>query len=218
MSDIFREVDEELRQEQAKRLWKRFGKYIIAVVVLVVAGVAGHQIWTAYDQERRSASSTAYAAALQLAADGQTAAALEAFSALTEEGAGGYAKLAAFEAARLQIEAGNPEAAVALLDGVADDSGAGRPLRDAASLLAVMQQLETGDPAALQARLEPLAQPGQAYRPLALELSALLALRNNDRAAARQYFQQVADDLTAPSGSRTRATQMLTVLGGESAE
>ena len=40
MSDIFREVDEEIRHERYKRLWDRFGPYLIAVALLIVVGTA----------------------------------------------------------------------------------------------------------------------------------------------------------------------------------
>ena len=41
MSDIFQEVDEEVRRERLEQLWKRYGIYIIAAVLLVLACVGG---------------------------------------------------------------------------------------------------------------------------------------------------------------------------------
>ncbi len=46
MSDIFREVDEEVRREQLKKLWERYSILIVAVAVLIVAGVGG---WRGYE-------------------------------------------------------------------------------------------------------------------------------------------------------------------------
>jgi len=51
MSDdsFFREVNEELRQDQAKALWDRYGPAFIGLAVLVVLGTAafvGWQYWT----------------------------------------------------------------------------------------------------------------------------------------------------------------------------
>ncbi len=45
MSDIFREVDEDLRREQFKRLWDRFGTYVIGLAVLIVVVTAGYRGW-----------------------------------------------------------------------------------------------------------------------------------------------------------------------------
>ena len=46
MSELFNEVDEELRREQLKRLWDRYSLYIIALAILIVAGVGG---WRGYE-------------------------------------------------------------------------------------------------------------------------------------------------------------------------
>ena len=66
MSDIFREVDEELKQEHYKKLWKKFGPTVIGVVVVIVAAVGGYQAWQAWDLDRRLDESDRYAAALAL--------------------------------------------------------------------------------------------------------------------------------------------------------
>ena len=65
MSDIFREVDEELRQDQFKTLWKKYGWMIIAVVVIAIGGVGGKQAWDAYQQDKAYQLSDRYASAMQ---------------------------------------------------------------------------------------------------------------------------------------------------------
>ncbi len=39
MADIFSEVDEEVRRERLKQLWDRYGIFLIALAVLIVAGI-----------------------------------------------------------------------------------------------------------------------------------------------------------------------------------
>ena len=39
LTDIFHEVDEEVRRERLQKLWERYSIYIIALAVLIVAGV-----------------------------------------------------------------------------------------------------------------------------------------------------------------------------------
>ncbi len=75
-----------------------------------------------------------------------------------------------------------------------------------------MQQMDDGDPAALEARLEPLIASGSGFRPIALELIAVLALREGDTARARDLYTQIADDRTAPAGTQRRAARMLLAL------
>ena len=212
MSDIFREVDEELKQEHYKKLWKKFGPTVIGVVVVIVAAVGGYQAWQAWDLDRRLDESDRYAAALALQDSGSLGAAEEALAGLAEPGGDGYGLLAAFEQARLRIEQSDREGAIALWDGIAGNEAAGEAFRGMADLLSVMHQVDGGDPAALEARLQPLAEVGSAFRPSALELTAVLALRRGDTARARELYTAVADDRAAPPALRTRATQMLEAL------
>lgn len=157
MADIFKEVDEELRRDQAAKLWKEYGRYIIAVAALVVLAVAGLQLWGAYDLDRRRELSDQYAAALEMAADGDTARALDALAAISDASASGYPGLAAFEQARLRAESGDTAGAIALWDRIAADGSLGEGFRDAATVLSVLHQIGEGDPAELRGRLAPLA-------------------------------------------------------------
>ena len=63
----------------------------------------------------------------------------------------------------------------------------------------------------------PLLAPGRGFRPLAMELSAVLSLREGNQEVARQLYAEIADDLTAPPALRARAAQVLASLGGSAA-
>ena len=213
MADIFKEVEEDLRRDQAEQAWKKYGRYVIALAVAVVVATAGYQAWTWWDREQRAEASETYAAALVLLERGDSQAAGEAFRQIAGEG-GGYATLAAFSQARLAAESGDTAAAVAIWDRLAADASAGPGLRGMATLLAVMHQMDEGDPDDLERRLSVLTLSGDGFRPLALELSAVLAMRGGDLERAKTLYAQVADDLAAPQALRQRASQMLQALGG----
>ncbi len=213
MADIFREVDEEVRKEKAAGLWRRYGSVVVAVGVLIVLGVAGFKGWNFYQAREHEKLSDAYAAAMSLAEAGESTEALNALAALAEPSGDGYPLLAALERARLLAEAGDVEAASAIWDEVAASEAAGAGFRGIATLLSVLHQLDSGDAEVLRARLEPLASEGNSFRPGALELMAALALRDGRKAEAAELYRAIADDLSAPSGLRARAAQMLTALG-----
>ena len=211
MADIFKEVDEELKRDQALKFWKRYRWYIFGVAAAVVLVTAGYQAWTWWDEKQRSARSDSYAAAIELIERGDTAAAAEALGALGAVG-GGYGTLAAFKQAGLKAEAGEPAAAIEIWDRLANSSAVAPAFRGVATLLSVMHQMNDGDAAALEARLEPLIAPGSGFQPIALELIAALALREGETARARDLYTQIADDRTAPAGAQRRATRMLLAL------
>lgn len=212
MTDIFQEVDEEVRAERYKKLWQKYGWVVVTAAVLLVIGVGGYEGYKAYRMDQQLEESTRYASGLAAVESGNAQQGIAELSALAAEGSYGYAGLAAFEAARARVESGDAEGGVAAYRAIVEDGSVDSSLRAMARLLAVMHDLDQGDPAALQSELEP-TQAGNAFRPAALELSALLALRQGDQAAARARYTEIADDPAAPQGMRTRAAQMLTGLG-----
>ena len=214
MADIFREVDEDLRRENLEKLWKKYGRVVIALAVVVVLAVAGVQGWRAYDQDRRETESDQFATALDLVTSGDAVGGINALADLSDAGGGGYSGLAAFEQARLLADNGDVGGAIKIWDRIAADGALGPGFRDVATLLSVMYQIDEGAPDALRQRLDPLAGPGKAFRASALELQALLALRDGDRAEARDLYTQIVDDVEAPARLRARASQILAALEG----
>jgi hypothetical protein len=214
VSDIFREIDEELRRDNLLKLWSRYGRYIIAATVVVLLIAAGVAVWRNHQVSLRQAEATRYAGALGLAENGKTADAMRVFAAIAGEG-GGYGLLSSFEEAGLKAKAGDHKAAAALYDRIAAQSGAGGDFRDLAVLLSVMQELEETPAAAPQkviARLAPLTATGNPWRPTAVELTALARLESGDKKGALALYKSLADDLTAPRGLRARAAEMASAL------
>jgi hypothetical protein len=211
MSDIFREVDEELRRDQFARLWKRYGTAIIAVAVAIVAATAGVVAWNNWRQANAEAETARLVAAFQsgggeAGSDAGIAVAdrLAAFAADAEEA---RARLARFREAALRAEAGQRDEAILIYDALAS-SGTDPVYRDLAVLLGVMHRVDDGDPPELRARLRPLTAAGGAWRHTARELDAVLAVRAGDRAAAAALFEELSADESAPPGVRERASEL----------
>lgn len=216
MGDIFREIDEELRQERYQKLWRQYGKYLIAAAVLVVVAVAGYQGWRQYERSQREAESAKFAAALRAVAEGKSADAQALFSSLARETSSGYGTLARFHEAALRAESGDREGAITVYKAIAADTSVDEPLRNVATILASMHELNrpNADLAALRERLEPLAANESPWRFSALELLALIARKEGKTEEARQHLRQIADDSRAPRAARARATQLLAVMEG----
>ena len=117
-------------------------------------------------------------------------------------------------AAALKSGAGETEAALALWDQVAKDSGTEPLYRDLATLLWGLHALGTVDAAQIESRLAPLAVAANPWHASAQEVRALAALARGDAAAARRGLEQLANDVTAPQGVRDRAGRLLAGLGG----
>jgi len=211
VSDIFREIDEELRRDNLLKLWKQYGRHVIVAVVLVLAAAGGIAAWRDHLASERRAQSARYNNALGLVREGKDADAAKAFTAIANEG-GGYGVLATFDQAELLAKSGDRKGAIEVYDRIAGSSSYDPELRDMAVLMSVMQSLPDGDPQALIKRLEPLTAAGNPFRATALELTAAARLKSGDKPGALQLYRNLADDLTAPQGLRARAAEMAAAL------
>lgn len=214
MGDIFREVDEELRQDRAERLWKAYGSYVLAAAVAVVVAVAGWQWRGQYTTSRNIAFGVQFAEAESAIRQNPTDA-VNQFAKLAEAaGTAGYGVLARFHQAALKAQAGDSKGAITIYESLASGSDVDQPLRDAALILAALHALDfpETDMAALGRRIEPLVAPRGPWRHSAHEILGILARKSGNNTAAREHFQSIADDLDAPQGIRARAAELLATL------
>ena len=212
MSDIFDEVDEELRRDNVAKLWARYGKYVIALAVLVVLATGSVVQWQRYQLHQREDEEARYAAALTLAQQGKDKDAAEAFALIAREAGGGHATLARLEAAAIEARSGDVDGAIAAYDAIATDATMDPIYRDVARLVWAQLSLKGGDPQTIIAKLAPLTAADNPWHPSALELTALAQLKAGNKAEARAIYERLAADLGSPQSLRTRAGEMITAL------
>lgn len=212
MSDVFSEVDEDIRRDQMRSLWTRFGGYVIGAAVAVVAATVGNVVWQDWQQDRKVAASNAYQSAQELVVAGNPGAAA-ALQNVIANSPSGYAALARFDLATLHLTQGDDTAALAALDAIAADPGVDASLRDLARMKAVLIALDIASADEVEARLAPLTLTSNAYRPIALEAKAMNAVRDGRKDEARTIYASLVDDFAAPAGVRFRSNAMLDVLG-----
>jgi len=217
MSDdsFFREVNEELRQDQAKALWDRFGPAFIGLAVLVVLGTAAFVGWQYWTESQANRSGDAFAAALALANTGKNDEALAALGALEKDGYGAYPLLARMRAATVLAAKGDTAGAVASFDEVAADTSIPGSIRDMANLRAALILVDSGSYADVSARAEALTVDTNPLRHSAREALGLSAWKEGRAADALKLFEQIASDDGAPRNNRERATLLAELIRGQ---
>lgn len=211
MTDIFREIDEELRRDNLLKLWSRYGRYVIAAAAVALAIAGAVVAWRNHLRSEREAQSLTYASAFSLVAADKNADAAKVFAEIAKE-SGGYAVLAPFEEAAVLAKSGDEKGAIAVYEGLAQKAGVDPVFRDLATLLAVMHELPGKNPKAMIARLEPLTASGNPWRPSALELTAIAEIDAGDKGRALTIYKQLAADPATPGSLRARAGEMAAAL------
>jgi hypothetical protein len=215
--DLVDEVDEEIRQERAALLARRFGGLFAALAMFVLAAVGGWQGWQWYENRNAAAAAEAFLAATRdAAAEGaDTRAVALRMAALGAGAPNGYRILSQLRAAALTADAGDGAAALAMWDRLSADSSADPLYRELATLLWGLHALAEGAPRAaeVQARLAPLTARGP-WRASAREIVALAALAAGNTSEARRGLTELARDDGVPQGVRERAQRLLSGIDG----
>ena len=211
MSEIFDEVQEEVRREQLKKLWERYHVLIVTVAFLIVAGVGGWRGYLYWEGKRAEAGGARFEAAATLANDKKDAEAEAAFAKLANDAPQGYRTLAKFRAAA-EFGKRDAAAAVKVYDEIASDRSVSQPQQDLANLRAAALLVDTAPYPEIKTRLEPLTGPNRTYRHSARELLAVSAWRNKDMAAARQWIELINTDALSPQTLRSRMEALQALL------
>jgi hypothetical protein len=211
VSELFDEVDEDVRRDQLKKLWERYSIYIVAGALLIIAAVGGWRGYQYLEAKKAAEAGAAFDKAVELAEQNKHADAETAFTELAAKAPSGYRMLARLRAA---AEAANrdPKAAAKLYDEIAADRSVGTPEQDLAKIRAAGLLLETASYPNMLQRLEPATAPGATFRHTARELLALSAWRANDASAVRQWLDLIANDGETPPSLRSRAEALQALL------
>lgn len=216
MSDdsFIREVNEEIRQDQAKALWDRFGPIVLGIAVLIVLGTAafvGYEYWV---ETRANRSGDDFSQALRLANEGKNDEALAALAALESDGYGAYPLLARMRAATVLNAKGDFTGAVAGFDAVANDGAIPGAIRDMARLRAALVLVDNGSYTDVAQRAEALTSDDNALRHSAREVLGLSAWKEGRLADALKLFELISADVEAPRNARERAELLAELIRG----
>ena len=217
MSDIFKEVDEDVRHDELRQLWKQWGPWFIGVIATFLIVWSGVIFWRNYVQDAIEADSASFADAVALI-ETDPDAAMTALAQLSNDGTDGYGALASLRSAALLLDQGKWQDAVAAYDGLAGNDKISQHMREYAQLLAAMVVAENEGDEAVRARLETLAAGEGAWRYSARELIGVLDFRAGDLDSAEQTFSEFSFAEGAPGAVRQRAQEMLDLIDSERAK
>lgn len=202
MSDFFKELEEDIREERIINLWRKYGNYIIGLALVIVIGTSAYVLWEYMKHKNQLKHHVSFLQAIELVQKGKKEDAIRAFHDLAEEG-GGYGKLAQLYEASL---ISNPEDLYAKISqqNVADPALSKLP-----KLLMAARALDKSE---VLVSLEPLTAPNNAWAPLALELLALANIKKGDQVEAAKIYINMLKSTSLTQDEKARAEMMLTQL------
>jgi hypothetical protein len=211
VTELFNEIDEEVRREQLQKLWEKYSIFIIAAALLVIAAVGGWRGYQYFEEKKAAEAGDAFNKAVELSEQGKHGEAEAAFTDLAAKAPAGYRMLARFRAAA-EAATREPQAGAKMFDELAADGSIGAEQQALARIRAAGLLVDNASYADMLRRLEPDAAAGQTFRHSARELLALSAFRANDSTATRQWLDQLELDAETPPSMRSRAEALQALL------
>lgn len=215
---LLREVDEAVRQGDAAQFLDRWGKPLLALLILGLLAFGGYLFWENRQEAAMERESEALVGAIDQVQAGNLDSAFSALEDLAAEQDGGASAVAAMMRAGIAAERNRPAEAAAIFAEVAANEDAPPAFRDLARLRQVSLQYDSMTSGEVIAALKPLAAPGRPYFASAGELVAHAYLDQGKRGEAGALFAQIAKDEQSPDTLRSRARQMAGVLGVDAIE
>jgi len=209
---FIREVDENLRRDQAEQVVRRYGKWFIAAAVLLLVAVGAYLFWQDRQQKKAAENSELFSAILNDIGQQKTADVPARLDALAADSNGSMEGSARLTRAALALESGDRKTAADQYRAVAGNDDVPQAYRDAATVRLTQLEFDTLKPDEVIGRLQPLAVKDSAWFGSAGEMTALAMLKTNRRQEAAALLGAIAADRTVPPSLRARAEQLASGL------
>lgn len=209
---LLREIADDVKNDELKSLWNKYGLLIILVVALALTAAVSFETFKNWVNRRNQEISNAYAVAISLQNQGRLDESLNILQNITERTSGIYQDIAKLQIANIYFEQNKPQEAATLLEELSEDAG-NRQMQEIAALKLASYKLDSKAPAAeIKALLDPLADNDVANYNVARELLAMLAIRDGNIDEAKQQYEKIIGSPNISEGLKARAQDMLSLL------
>lgn len=216
LEDAFiREIDEELKNEQLKRLWDKYGLFVILFVVIAISAVVSFETFKAWKEKRNQEFSDTYAYALNLQNQGRYAEAMEVLDNLIKSNKSIYSEIAEIQKANVFLEQGKNQEALSILEKVVADEDFNPQMKDIATIKLASFKLDYASQDEIKAMLNPFIEQNSTWANIAKEMLAMLAIREKDYNTAIDLYQEISNAENISENMKARAQDMISVLEQE---
>ena len=208
-----REVDENLRRDQARDFARDYGGWLIGGMILLLALIGGYLYWQDRQQKAAALDSETLSKIITDIGERNLGTVPARLDILADTGSDGVRAAATLTRAALAVEQNDRKLAAAKYRQIAADTKLAQPYRDLATIRGVAVDFDSITPEEVIARLQPLAKPGNPWFGSAGEMTAMAMIKLNRKPEAGRLFAAIAADKAVPESLRSRAVQIAGTLG-----
>ena len=213
MSDVFQEVDEELREEKYKSIWRKFRYYVIGGLILFILVIAANAFWKDYNLKEINERSDRFFTAIEMAQEDKVNAItlLEEFANKEEKNSEYNALIARFTEAAIRRSEKDFNGALLIYKSL-EDNNISNFYEDYAKLSSVEMLIALNNKKDAKLILDDLISNTSDLKYIAMEYMGYLEIDEGNFSKARTIFTNIADDALSSVNMKNRSREVLSIL------
>ena len=213
MSDVFQEVDEDLREEKYKSIWRKFRYYVIGGLILFILGIAANAFWKDYNLKEINDRSEKFFTAIEMAQEDKVNAItlLEKFANQEERNSEYNALIARFTEAAIRRSEKDFNGALVIYQSL-EDNKISNFYEDYAKLSSVEMLIALNNKKDAKLILDDLISNTSDLKYIAMEYMGYLEIDEGKFSKARTIFTNIADDALSSVNMKNRSKEVLSIL------
>ena len=178
MADIFDEVSEELKQDQLIKIWKKYSKLIISLILLIIISLVSYQAYITWKKKKIEVISEHFFQALEKLEDKNYSQSQSLFLNNLKNDKSGYSILSLFGLAESNYKSGKIDEMIFNYKSIYDDESIDIYYRNLARILSVLKDNSSSFEQQIL-KLEPILNSPSMLQVLAAELEIMLFIKFN---------------------------------------
>ena len=213
MSDVFQEVDEELREEKYKSIWRKYKYYVIGGVILFVLGIAANAFWKDYNLKEINDRSERFFTALEMAQEDKVNAItlLEEFASKEEKNAKYNVLIARFSEAAIRRSEKDFNGALVIYESLANNNISDF-YADYAKLSSVEMLIALNNKKEARLILDNLINNSSDLKYIAMEYLGYIEIDEGNFSKARTIFINITEEASSSVNMKNRSREVLSIL------
>lgn len=211
-TDAFiQEIDEDVKNDNLKVLWDKYGIFVVLLVVLAVSATVSFEKIRSWKAEQNQQTTENYMSAAQLREN--PADTIAALQQINQSNQGIFSDFAKLQIANVLFNQNKNEEAMAALQSLIDDKQANDEVKNIALIKLATYKVDQLPRAEFEALVKPIIDANNSWTPLAQDLLAMSAIQEGDVDTARSIYENILKIKDLPEGFKTKVQDMLTSLG-----
>ena len=210
-TDAFiQEIDEDVKNDNLKQLWEKYGVLIVLFVVLAVSATVSFEKFKSWRAAQNQAATETYMSAVQLKENPEET--LAALQQINQSSQGIFSDFAKLQIANVLFNQNKNDEAKATLQSLIDDQQVNAEVKNIALIKLATYMVDELPKAEFEAMLKPILDANNSWTPLAQDLLAMSAIKEGDVDTARTIYENILKIKDLPDNFKTKIQDMLTSL------